>query len=225
MKTLQEGMGDRLDGMKRLRLKYVIEDDHGNILFAHNDTWIHLSEAIPGFIHGLQGMRIGEKRTLYIHPALGYGALTTLPPCALLVAYIQLLDADPVAKVPLPPVTPLEFDWLLDQKLVTTIQDSIDLLPGYAGAFYRGLLNQAASEYPSLNLLKLLSPFDDEKAACQDNYTAGRSFFAFSSRVKAPAIELAGEGIVLNSIQSPPPPARSRGFDAEENAKNDRPAV
>ena len=56
-------------------------------------------------------------------------------------------------------------------------------------------------------------------------YTAGRPFFAFSSRVKAPAIELAGEGIVLNSIQSPPPPARSRGFDAEENAKNDRPAV
>jgi hypothetical protein len=58
-----------------------------------------------------------------------------------------------------------------------------------------------------------------------DIYTAGRSFFAFSSRVKAPAIELAGEGIVLNSIQSPPPPVRSRGFDAEENAKNDRPAV
>jgi hypothetical protein len=56
-------------------------------------------------------------------------------------------------------------------------------------------------------------------------YTAGRSFFAFSSRVKAPAIELAGERIVLNSIQSPPPPVRSRDFDAEENAKNDRPAV
>jgi hypothetical protein len=51
------------------------------------------------------------------------------------------------------------------------------------------------------------------------HYTAGRSFFAFSSRVKAPGIELAGEGIVLNSIQSPPPPARSRGFDARGKRK------
>lgn len=159
MKTLQAGEGESLGGLGRLRLKYVIEDDEGNILFAHNDTWIHLSEAIPGFIHGLQGMRIGEKRTLYIHPALGYGALTTLPPCALLVAHVQLLDADPGSKVPLPPITPLELDWLLNPQPVQTLQESIALLPIYAGAFYRGLLNQAASEYPSMDLLKLLSPF------------------------------------------------------------------
>jgi len=151
IKTLQPGTGESLEGVNRLRLKYIIEDSLGNILFAHNDTWINLSETILGFAYGLQGMRIGENRTLFIHPALGYGVLTTLPPCALLVAHVQLLDADPAIKVSLPAAMPLEFSWLLDQRFFTKIQESIALLPIYTGAFYRSLLNQAKSEYPFLD--------------------------------------------------------------------------
>lgn len=149
VKTEQAGVGESLKGMGRLRLKYVIEDGLGNILFAHNDAWVNLSETIPGFIYGLQEMRVGENRTLFIHPAFGYGALTTLPPCALLVAHVQLLDADLAEKIPLPPLSPLKFDWLMDQRFPQAIQESITLLPVYAGAFYRGLLNQAELECPS----------------------------------------------------------------------------
>ena len=154
-KTVQAGTGDALQGTGRLRLKYVIEDHLGNILFAHNDVWIQLSETIPGFIHGLQGMRIAEKRTLFIHPSLGYGALTTLPPCALLVAHVELLAMDPATSTPLPPIVPLEYSWVLDERLTTTLQESIALLPIYKGAFYHGLLSQVESECPTSHVMAL----------------------------------------------------------------------
>ncbi len=152
VKIVQQGVGEAIEGVNRLRLKYVIEDSSGNILFAHPDIWINLSDTIPGFLHGVQGMRIGEKRTLFVHPALGYGALTTLPPCALLVVHVQLLDADPAAKITLPPATELALDWLQDQRLYHALQESLASLPGYTGAFYRILMSQVESEYPSLRL-------------------------------------------------------------------------
>ena len=152
VKILQQGVGEAFENVNRLRLKYVIEDSSGNILFANHDTLINLSDTIPGFLRGVQGMRIGEKRTLFIHPALGYGALTTLPPCALLVVHVQLLDADLDAKITFQPAIPLAFDWLQDQRLYHALQESLTLLPSYTGAFYRSLLSQAESEYPSLKL-------------------------------------------------------------------------
>lgn len=142
IKTLQEGRGERIECVNSLRIKYTIEDSSNNILFAHHDTWINLLETIPGFVHGLQGMRIGEQRTLYIHPALGYGAFTTLPPCALLIVSVQLLDVEACSKITLPPIKPLKFDWLQDEKLYHAIEESLILLPKYIGAFYKSLFKQ-----------------------------------------------------------------------------------
>jgi len=155
VKTVQEGSGKKVEGVNRLRLKYIIEDGSGNVLFANSDTWINLSEMIQGFVHGLQGMCIGEKRILYIHPALGYGALTTLPPCATLVVHMQLLDAEWDVKFVLPGVKPIEFKWLHDQRIYNDIKESIELLPVYIGAFYKKLLNQ-------IKPLKTMASFGDD---------------------------------------------------------------
>jgi peptidylprolyl isomerase len=141
-KIVQPGSGEKIEGINRLRLKYIIEDGSKNVLFANSDAWVHLSEMIQGFAHGLQGMRIGEERVLYIHPALGYGALTTLPPCATLVARVQLLDVEWNTKFIPPRPQPIEFKWLHNQRVYNDIKESVELLPVYMGAFYKKLFNQ-----------------------------------------------------------------------------------
>lgn len=55
---------------------------------------LSLSHTIPGFRKGIEGMKEGEKRTLYIHPDLGYGVTGQLPPNSLLIFDVQVLRAD-----------------------------------------------------------------------------------------------------------------------------------
>ncbi|MGE5195766.1 MAG: FKBP-type peptidyl-prolyl cis-trans isomerase, partial [Anaerolineae bacterium] len=61
---------------------------------SKEDELISLDETIPGFSKGLLGMREGEKRTLYIHPDLGYGTQGYLPPNSLLTFEIELVKAN-----------------------------------------------------------------------------------------------------------------------------------
>lgn len=52
---------------------------------------------IPGFTRGTEGMLVGGKRTVFIPPALGYGATgsgTTIPPNANLVFDIELMSVN-----------------------------------------------------------------------------------------------------------------------------------
>ena len=86
------GNGQELKGEDRVRIGYVIEDLDGNVLFANYDCWLRPSQTIAGLAHGIQGMHIQEKRTLFIHPAFAYGALTSLPPCSGLVINVHLLE-------------------------------------------------------------------------------------------------------------------------------------
>lgn len=55
---------------------------------------LSLAHTIPGFRKGIEGMKEGEKRTLYIHPDLGYGVTGQLPPNSLLIFDVQVLKAD-----------------------------------------------------------------------------------------------------------------------------------
>jgi peptidylprolyl isomerase len=61
---------------------------------SKEDEMISLEETIPGFTKGLVGMKEGEKRTLFIHPDLGYGTSGYLPPNSLLTFEIEVLKAN-----------------------------------------------------------------------------------------------------------------------------------
>lgn len=61
---------------------------------AKEDEMISLDETIPGFTKGLIGMKEGEKRTLFIHPDLGYGTNGYLPPNSLLTFEVEIIKAN-----------------------------------------------------------------------------------------------------------------------------------
>lgn len=141
-KTTFESSGKKLKDSDRIRIGYVIEDPEGNILFANHDTWLSLSQTIPGFAHAIQGMRIGEKRQLFIHPSLAYGALTTLPPCIELVVKVQLLAIDEKSSGSLPSLTALDLSWIQNPALYSSIEESLRQQPRFIGSFYHNLLDK-----------------------------------------------------------------------------------
>jgi len=61
---------------------------------SQEDELISLDETIQGFSQGIVGMKEGEKRTIYIHPDLGYGTSGYLPPNSTLVFDIEVIKAN-----------------------------------------------------------------------------------------------------------------------------------
>lgn len=61
---------------------------------SQEDELISLDETIQGFSQGIVGMKEGEKRTLYIHPELGYGTNGYLPPNSTLIFDIEVVKAN-----------------------------------------------------------------------------------------------------------------------------------
>jgi peptidylprolyl isomerase len=56
---------------------------------------ICLDCVIPGFTQGIVGMRVGERRKLYIHPELGFRTMHwTVPPNAILI-----IDVEPISEL------------------------------------------------------------------------------------------------------------------------------
>jgi peptidylprolyl isomerase len=54
---------------------------------------IPLDQTISGFARAVAGMQEGEKREIYIHPELGYGTSGQLPPNALLIFEVSVVEA------------------------------------------------------------------------------------------------------------------------------------
>lgn len=76
-------------------IKYTGTFLDGRVFGASTEEeMITLDETIPGFSKGIVGMREGEKRTLYIHPELGYGSSGYLPPNSLLTFEIEVIKAN-----------------------------------------------------------------------------------------------------------------------------------
>lgn len=75
------------------------------------DVNLNLRETIPGFMHGLKGMKKGEKRVIYIHPALAYGVHTYLEKGIYLKAIVKLHEIYDV-KGKLPLLLPLDFSFI-----------------------------------------------------------------------------------------------------------------
>jgi len=61
---------------------------------SKEDEMISLDETIPGFAKGVIGMQEGEKRTLFIHPELGYGTSGYLPPNSSLIFEVEIVKAN-----------------------------------------------------------------------------------------------------------------------------------
>lgn len=76
-------------------IKYTGKFLDGSVFGASTEEeMITLDETIPGFSQGIVGMKEGEKRTLYIHPDLGYGSSGYLPPNSLLTFEIEVVKAN-----------------------------------------------------------------------------------------------------------------------------------
>jgi hypothetical protein len=122
VETLQPGEGHAIESATDALVSYAIEDGNKQLLSASHRCWLDLSQMIPGFTHGMMGMRQGEVRRIYIHPAYGYGAITNLPPCTSLTATVTLHRFnDTVQKPPQAPV-PIDLAWVQDDKLFERVR-------------------------------------------------------------------------------------------------------
>lgn len=111
---------DSVVELKRGKIQYiVIQEGTGETVTAHTAPKIHykgscldgtifgdsstigeavvvpLDQTIPGFSKAVIGMKVGEKRQIFIHPDEAYGMTTTLSPNSLLVFDVEIVETSP----------------------------------------------------------------------------------------------------------------------------------
>jgi len=95
----QEGEGEEVTDETLPTLHYTGKYIDGTV-FGSSDkehpSSINLKHTIPGFRQGIVGMKVGEKRTIFIHPDLGYGTAGQLLPNALLIFEIEVVSVEPL---------------------------------------------------------------------------------------------------------------------------------
>ncbi|MCB1181533.1 MAG: FKBP-type peptidyl-prolyl cis-trans isomerase [Chlamydiia bacterium] len=93
-KVIQMGQGEEIcvDSVPKIHYRGTLVD---GTEFANSrdgePVEISLDQTIAGFSKGITGMKEGEIRILYIHPDLGYGMSSHLPPNSLLIFEIELM--------------------------------------------------------------------------------------------------------------------------------------
>ncbi|MFZ4099203.1 MAG: FKBP-type peptidyl-prolyl cis-trans isomerase [Chlamydiia bacterium] len=95
---VEEGSGPAVGEAGPVLVEYVGKFADGSVFSAsapNDPVRLGLAEVVSGFSKGMSGMKQGGKRTIYIHPELGYGNSSTLGPNQLLVFEITLVDAHP----------------------------------------------------------------------------------------------------------------------------------
>lgn len=96
--VIEEGKGNAVTDHSSPKIHYVGKYIDGTVFGSSRDTGgpitIPLDQTIPGFSQGLNGMKEGEKRQLYVHPDLGYGKTGHLPPNSLLIFEVEVLEAN-----------------------------------------------------------------------------------------------------------------------------------
>jgi peptidylprolyl isomerase len=101
---LQEGKGQAVTEDMQLVIKYNGKYLDGTV-FGSSDTTggnvtMSLKNSIPGFRKAVVGMKVGEKRKIFIHPTLGYGTSGQLLPNSLLIFEVEVVDAKMPPKEP-----------------------------------------------------------------------------------------------------------------------------
>ena len=98
--TLKAGQGELIpsEGMAQWRYKAsaLVDGKEQEIFTQDEPVVVALEGTILGFAKGAQGMRLGEKRKLFIHPDLAYGSYGgLLEPNQLLIMEIELVAMGP----------------------------------------------------------------------------------------------------------------------------------
>ncbi len=83
-KITQQGTGDATVTEETVpTINYEATYSNGQKLGSSEQTGgpieVKLNDTIPGFAKGIVGMKVGEKRKIYIHPELGFGKSGQLP--------------------------------------------------------------------------------------------------------------------------------------------------
>lgn len=92
--VVQKGSGEEIQAYNMPLIRYAVRFLNGPAVPSAEEL-VDLHEAIPGLKKALLGMKEGEKRTLYIHPDLGYEKGTQhLNENSLLIFDVEILKAD-----------------------------------------------------------------------------------------------------------------------------------
>lgn len=95
---IEQGNGATVQAGSRPLINYTGKLLDGTVFGRSSEVGgpitLPLDQTIPGFKKGIQGMKEGEKRRLFIHPDLAYGTLGHLPPNSLLIFEIEVVKAD-----------------------------------------------------------------------------------------------------------------------------------
>lgn len=91
---IEEGDGATADENDLVTVNYTLYDLSGNILDQGSEATFQPSGTIEGFKEALMQMKVGESRTIFVHPSLGYGENGTgsIQPNLLLIFDIEMLD-------------------------------------------------------------------------------------------------------------------------------------
>lgn len=100
IEDIQVGTGAEAVPGKTLKVNYTGKLENGTVFDSSVgkqpfEFVLGAGQVIPGWDQGLQGMKVGGKRTLTIPPSLGYGAQgagSTIPPNSTLIFEVELLD-------------------------------------------------------------------------------------------------------------------------------------
>jgi len=97
-KIIQKGNGEAINissiPLMNFEGKLVDGSVFGSSKDAGGPVEIPLANTVEGFAKGLDGMKEGEKRIVYIHPDLGYGKEGALPPNSLLIFEVEIIKAN-----------------------------------------------------------------------------------------------------------------------------------
>lgn len=96
------GTGETVPEHATPLIRYTGKHLDGSVFGAsQEDDKISLDEVIPGFAKGIVGMKEGEKRTIFIHPDLGYGTSNFFPPNSLLTFEVEVVKANVIDNSPI----------------------------------------------------------------------------------------------------------------------------
>lgn len=90
----EEGKGEVVESSDSPLVRYEGKMLNGQIFLSSGEEVLSLDNVIEGLRIGIEGMREGEKRTIYIHPEFGFGGEEPTMPNSLLIFEVEVLRAN-----------------------------------------------------------------------------------------------------------------------------------